>query len=158
MTLAGSSHWRDAAAVHLNWLLICHTIAYFVLDIYPYATYFSTPFDPADDPATWIRFGLLVLSAVVIPLITPRPFRPQTPNAKPSAEDTAPPLSAYTFSFLDQIVFRANRVGDVKPEDMPELPEREKIELLADKAFKVLDPTKVGKRNIVWGLIRAWRA
>ena len=51
-----------------------------------------------------------------------------------------------------------NRVGDVKPEDLPELPEREKIELLADKAFKVLDPTKVGKRNIVWGLIRAWRA
>ena len=115
----------------------------------------NTPIDPAHDPATWIRFGLLTLSAVVIPLITPNPFRPQTPNAKPSEEDTASPLSAYTFSFLDKIVFHANRVGNVTPDDMPEIPEHQKIEVLADK-MKVLDPVQVGKRHAVWGAVRAW--
>jgi hypothetical protein len=136
--------------------LLVDFLVYFVLDIFPYATYFSKPYDQTSDPMTWVRLGFLSLSAVVIPLTVPRPFRPSTVDTKPSEEDTASLLSAYTFSFLDPIIFLANRVGNVTPEDMPEIPEQEKVEILSNKAFKHLDPVHAGKRNVVWGLLRVW--
>lgn len=61
-------------------LLFAEFMIYSFLDVWPYATLSPHPFDPASDPVTWTRIVLLALSAVVIPLVMPRPFRPLTPG------------------------------------------------------------------------------
>ena len=154
--MSAPAHWRDAATNQLNFLLFVEFVVYCVLDIWPYATYFSSPADPSSDPVTWVRVALLALSTFIIPLMTPNPYRPSTPGAKPSEEDTASLLSAYSFSFLDKVVFYANRVGNVTPEDMPEVTESDRIETLSKRAFKSLDPVQNGKRNVIWGAAWVW--
>jgi hypothetical protein len=85
----------------------------------------------------------------------PRPFPPlSSVNVKPSDKDTASLLSTYTFTFLDPIVYHANRVGNVIPDDMPGFSVSEKIEILSKRAFKSLDPAQCGKRNVLWGASR----
>lgn len=56
--------------------LVVALVTYVYLDAWPFATEVLEPFDPADDPVTWVRLGLLGFAGGVIPLIMPRPFRP----------------------------------------------------------------------------------
>ncbi|KAI5122640.1 hypothetical protein M0805_008724 [Coniferiporia weirii] len=149
--------WRDVASRQLAFLLFADFVVYFILDAWPYATMTPTPFDPASDPITWARLALLTFGGLVVPLIMPRPFRASTPGAQPSLEDTASLMSRYTYSFLDSIVFHAFRVPDITVADMPHIPEREKIDMLNQRALAALDPVRVGKRSIVWGMMRVWK-
>jgi hypothetical protein len=123
-------------------------VVYFILGVWLYATYFAQPFDPPSDVTTWVRFALLTLTGLVVPLVMSRPFHPSAlDDVRPSDENTASLLSAYTFTFLDPIVYHANRVGNVTPDDMPEISESEKIEILSKRVFKSLEPVQRGKRN-----------
>ena len=56
--------------------LVVALVTYAYLDAWPFATEVLEPFDPADDPVTWVRLGLLGFAGGVIPLIMPMPFRP----------------------------------------------------------------------------------
>lgn len=67
-------------------LLFADFLVYSYLDVWPFATQSPHPFDPTSDPVTWIRIVLLTLSAVVIPLVMPRPFRPLTPGVNYSCD------------------------------------------------------------------------
>ena len=131
-------------------------VVYLFLDVWPYATYSTEPLDPGSDATTWVRIVLLALSGLAIPLVAPRPFRASTPDAKPSEEDTASLLSAYTFTFLDGMVYRANRIGNVKLDDMPEVPEHRQIDTLEKRTFRFLDPVVNGKKNVIWASARVW--
>ncbi|KAI5122641.1 hypothetical protein M0805_008725 [Coniferiporia weirii] len=155
-SIIASPRWRDIASRQLAFLLFTDFVVYLILDVWPYATMTPTPFDPASDPTTWARLVLLALGGLVVPLIMPRPFRALTPGAQPSLEDTASLLSRYTYSFLDDIVFYAFRVPDITIKDMPQMPERKKISVLSKSAFAALDPTRVGKRHVIWGVFRIW--
>ena len=46
-------------------------------------------------------------------------------------------FSRITYSYLDPVVFHANRALDVTVDDLPILPEEEKVEALAPKVLKV---------------------
>lgn len=46
-------------------------------------------------------------------------------------------LSRITYSYLDHVVFHAYRTKDVAIDDMPPLPEEERIEILAQRVIKV---------------------
>ena len=82
---SGVPRWRDITSRQLALLLLADFSVYSFLDVWPYATQTPHPFDPASDPVTWWRVALLTTSAVVIPLIMPRPFRPLTPEVRPSS-------------------------------------------------------------------------
>ena len=99
---------------------------------------------------------MLILSGLVIPLVMPRPFRPSTPGAKSSIEDTASLLSFYTFSFLDYIIFYANKVGNVTPDDMPELIETDKIEHVSKRALPILEAGRKKKRHVALSVAMIW--
>lgn len=77
---ASESQWRDITSRQLALLLFADFLVYIYLDVWPYATQSPHRFHSPSDPATWIRIVLLTLSAVVIPLAMPRPFRPLTPG------------------------------------------------------------------------------
>lgn len=131
-------------------------IVYCYLDIWPYATYYLEPMDSGSNPVTWVRITMLALSGLVIPLIMPRPFRPMTPGAKPGIEDTVSLLTLYTFSFLDYLIIHANKVGNVKPDDMPELVETDKIEYVSKRALSILDPVGTKKRHVMLSTVIIW--
>lgn len=151
-----SVHWRHRATTQLNLILFAEFVVCFIVDVWPYATYYLQPVHSGMDQTTRARMALLTFSAVIIPLVTPRPFRTLTLNAKPSEEDTASLLSFYTFSFLDKIVFRANRVGNVTLQDMPEVPVRDRIEALSERTCKALDPVQSGRRDVMYGAFLVW--
>lgn len=127
--------------------MLVELVVYTLLDIWPYATYYMEPLN-SFDAVTASRVTMLALSGLVIPLVMPRPFRPSTPDAKPSIEDTASILSFYTFSFLDHTVFLANRVGNITPDDMPELMEKDKIEHVGERALPILGEGRKKKRHV----------
>lgn len=156
LTVSVSAHWRDVASWHLSTLMFAELVVYGALDVWPYATYYLEPIDPGSDPTTWVRIAMLVLSGLVIPLVMPRPFRPLTPGAKPSAEDTVSLLSLYSFAFLDNLVFRANRVGNVTPDDMPELVETDMIEHISKRASSILDSEGNKNRHVMLSTAIIW--
>lgn len=127
--------------------MLVELVVYTLLDIWPYATYYMEPLN-SFDAVTAVRVTMLALSGLVIPLVMPRPFRPSTPDAKPSIEDTASILSFYTFSFLDHIVFLANKAGNITPDDMPELMEKDKIEHVGKRALPILGEGRKKKRHV----------
>ena len=153
---ATSPRWRDLASFDLATLFFLNFLVYFVLDVWPYAMINPAPFDPPSEASTLIRILLLTLGGLVIPLIMPRPFRPSTPDDEPSSQETCCLLSRYLYSYLDRIVFHAYRVPDITVKDMPQLSGPAKIEMLGKRALSALDPVEVGKRHIVWGILRIW--
>ena len=46
-------------------------------------------------------------------------------------------LSRITYSYLDYLVIRANKVRDVTVDDLPPLPKEEEVVNLAPRLFKV---------------------
>lgn len=116
------------------------------------------PFDSPTDPVTWVRLGLLTFGGLIAPLVMPRPFRPLTADAEPSPFETASLFSRYTFSYLDSIVFHAYRTSNVTINDMPQIPASEKIEVIGERVLSKFDPVRVGKRRIIWGVLRMWRS
>ncbi|EJC97738.1 P-loop containing nucleoside triphosphate hydrolase protein [Fomitiporia mediterranea MF3/22] len=157
LSMATPTYWRDIVSLQLALVLFVDFLVYFVLDVWPYAMLSPKPFDLVHEPATWVRVALLALGGVIIPLVMPRPFRPSSPDDEPSSSETASLLSRYTYSYLDRIVWFAFRVPDITVKDMPEMPGPAKMEVLAKRALAAVDPVQVGKRHIVWGILKVWR-
>ncbi|TDL17911.1 P-loop containing nucleoside triphosphate hydrolase protein [Rickenella mellea] len=161
-TLAGGAIFlspksRDASHVHASLLLLSALVVYMYLDVWPLAT--MNPSDPEipRNWLVWVRIGLLSLSGAFIPLISPRPFRPQYPDDVPNPEYTCSLLSSLTYSFLDSVVFYAYRVPDITIKDLPPLPRKESAKYIADKNSVKIDPVLVGtKRHIFWGFCRVF--
>ncbi|EJC97739.1 P-loop containing nucleoside triphosphate hydrolase protein [Fomitiporia mediterranea MF3/22] len=158
LSMATSTQWRDTASLQLAFVLFMDFFVYFVLDVWPCAELRPKPFDPADEPTTWVRVALLTLGGVIIPLVMPRPFRPSSPDDEPSSAETASLFSRYTYLYLDRVVWYAFRVPDITVKDMPEMPGPGKIEQLSKRALAAVDPVQVGKRHIIWGILNVWRS
>ncbi|TDL20537.1 P-loop containing nucleoside triphosphate hydrolase protein [Rickenella mellea] len=152
-----SPRQRDASHVHASLLLLTALAVYGYLDVWPLAT-----MDPSEPGISrnwliWVRIGLLSVSGAFVPLISPRPFRPQYPDEVPNPEYTCSLFSSLTYSFLDPIIFYAYRVPDITMKDLPPLPREESAGYIADKNFPKLDPVQVGtKRHIFWGISRVF--
>ncbi|TDL15052.1 P-loop containing nucleoside triphosphate hydrolase protein [Rickenella mellea] len=148
---------RDASYVHASLLLLNALVVYVFLDVWPLAAMDPPSPEISRNWLTWTRIGLLSLSGAIIPLISPRPFRPQYPEDVPNPEDTCSLLSSLTYSFLDPVIFYAYHVPDLTIKDLPPLPRTERSKYIADKNFPKLDPVQVGtKRHIFWGICRVF--
>ncbi|TDL21471.1 P-loop containing nucleoside triphosphate hydrolase protein [Rickenella mellea] len=152
-----SRKWRDVTNLHLSLLLLSAFNVYIYLDVWPLAAIDAPEPDVSRSWSTWTRVGILGFAGVLIPLTSPRPFRPKDPQDLPSPEDTCSLLSSLTYSYLDQIIFYAYSVPNTTIDDLPRLPVSESASILAEKNLPKFDPVKVGlKRHVFWGLLRVF--
>lgn len=66
--------------IHIRWLLFGALALFTFHDLVPLGLVHGRPVDPPDNWMTWARIALLTISALLIPLITPRTFAPVDPE------------------------------------------------------------------------------
>ncbi|KAJ7089016.1 P-loop containing nucleoside triphosphate hydrolase protein [Mycena epipterygia] len=133
--------WSQVFIGHVNLLLGLQTTLYFYRDIYPLATFTKHPMDTEEGGLLWVKIVLLFVVAVILPLIAPRAYIPVDPlnPIPPNAEQTASILSSYLFSFLDGLVYSANKKSkrdhEFPYEDLPTLADYSHASNLKKKSF-----------------------
>ncbi|KAJ7091800.1 P-loop containing nucleoside triphosphate hydrolase protein [Mycena epipterygia] len=156
--------WSQVFIGHVNLLLGLQTTLYFYRDIYPLATFTKHPMDTEEGGLLWVKIVLLFVVAVILPLIAPRAYIPVDPlnPIPPNAEQTASILSSYLFSFLDGLVYSANKKSkrdhEFPYEDLPTLADYSHASNLKKKSFPYLDEFHgAPKRHIFFGLLKTFR-
>lgn len=187
--------WSQVFIGHVNLLLGLQTALYFYRDIYPLATFTKHPMDTEEGGLLWVKIMLLFVVAVILPLIAPRAYIPVDPLVDlsplpqchthdfqnpipPNAEQTASILSSYLFSFLDGLVYSANKKSkrdqEFSYEDLPTLADYSHASNLKKKSFPVSQFDSTGhsmtrlvqyvdefhgapKRHIFFGLLKTFR-
>ncbi|KDQ10123.1 hypothetical protein BOTBODRAFT_36553 [Botryobasidium botryosum FD-172 SS1] len=141
---------------HLNTLLLAVFLIYAYRDILPLATFETVPIDTAAGWLTWVRVSVSALVGAVIPLVTPRQFVPLDPqcNKAPNPEQTASLLSFMFFTFLDHVMFKAYREGDLPYEVLPPLADYDEAEYLVTQHLSTLDPVCGKRQHLFWGLMK----
>lgn len=141
-----------AVSPHLTCVLLAACALYIYRDIWPLMTFSLTPAD-AEDTLLWPKIALLVFTGVVVPICVPRQYVPVNP-AKPqdavNAEQTASVLSFITYTFLDDIIYRAYRMAHYPFEMLPPLCDYDRAEELAGRAFRYLDTFAGARREHVF--------
>ncbi|KAJ7093549.1 P-loop containing nucleoside triphosphate hydrolase protein [Mycena epipterygia] len=133
--------WSQVFIGHVNLFLGLQTALYFYRDIYSLITFTKHPIDTEE--GAYISVDPLNL----IP---------------PNAEQTASILSSYLFSFLDGLVYSANkrskRDQEFSYEDLPTLADYSQASNLKKKSFPYLDEFHgAPKRHIFFGLLKTFR-
>lgn len=75
--------WSKTANTHLVLLLLATFSVFVYRDIWPLATYTLEPADAAEGSLFWGKFVTLLITAVAIPLLIPRPYVPIDPKVRP---------------------------------------------------------------------------
>ncbi|KAJ7246497.1 multidrug resistance-associated ABC transporter [Mycena rebaudengoi] len=156
--------WSQVFIGHVNLLMGLQTALYFYRDIYPLATFTKHPMDTKEGGLLWVKIALLFVVAVILPLIVPRAYIPVDPlnPMQPNAEQTASILSSYLFSFLDGLIYSANKKSkrdqEFSYEDLPTLADYSHARNLKKKSFPYLDEFHgAPKRHIFFGLLKTFR-
>ena len=135
-------------------LLLVVWAIYAYRDIWPLASFTSTPLDADEGILLWVKVVLLTLVAIILPLVTPRRPSSDVPqwDATVRPEQTASILSLVTFSWLNPLVNHAQKVGHVTLEELPPLADYNGIEHLvsiSEKVWVLVQPSHAhGKLNI----------
>ncbi|KAF9051243.1 hypothetical protein BDZ89DRAFT_1126197 [Hymenopellis radicata] len=160
LAVASLSAQRDHRAVaknHLNFVLLVTAGVISYRDIAPLATFNSFPRDECEGWLLWMKVALLLVTAVIIPLVSPREYVPADPE-NPQA------LQSRTDSFVDLIgsvhldgqscrccISRQSPRCDA----LPPLPDTNGAAYLKRVSFKHLDPFSGAKsRHMFFGLLR----
>lgn len=85
--------YADAASSHLTAILLSTWGVFVYRDIWPLCTYDGTPTDIAEGPVLWTKVGLLTFSTIVVPLVTPRRYRPLDASVRISDPKRIPSLT-----------------------------------------------------------------
>ncbi|KAG8864750.1 hypothetical protein FRB96_003335 [Tulasnella sp. 330] len=152
-TILGHPASVSVVSIHLSVLLLVTFGVTFYRNIVPLAMISKVPQDAADGWITWLRVFLLSVAGLVIPAITPRKYNPVDPlnPADPAPEQTASLLSLTIFTYVDPIVTKGYRQPHVRANELPEIPDYERMGIQAERAFPHLDPlVKVGGRHHIF--------
>ncbi|KAF9024857.1 P-loop containing nucleoside triphosphate hydrolase protein [Hymenopellis radicata] len=157
-TLSAQRDHRAVAKNHLNFLLLVTAGVMSYRDIAPLATFNSFPRDESEGWLLWMKVALLLMTAVIIPLVSPReyvPADPENPSSTPSPEQTASWISLVLFIWMDKVVATAYRVSHLAADALPPLPDTNGAAYLKRVSFKHLDPFSGAKsRHMFFGLLR----
>ncbi|KAJ7818819.1 hypothetical protein B0H13DRAFT_2242056 [Mycena leptocephala] len=135
-------HTRHRLIRHANCVLFLTFCVYFYRDLFPLVTFTGIPADLSEGLRLWVKIVLLFITAVVIPLCTPRqyiPVDPLNPMAVPNPEQTASIFSFAFYFFLDRIVFLAYRESQLPEDDLYPLCDTDASAYLTARSFKYLD-------------------
>ncbi|KAJ7033733.1 multidrug resistance-associated ABC transporter [Mycena alexandri] len=160
LSIATSAEWGRIAVRHLNTLLLCTFGVYLYRDIFPLATFALDPLDFVEGPLLWAKIFVLFTIACIIPLVIPRqyiPVDPKTPMPVPNPEQTTSLLSLVLYSFLDPLIFLANRIPHLDFDQLPPLPDYDRAENLKAKAFPHMDVFAGKKRHIFFPILWIFR-
>jgi hypothetical protein len=82
LSLASILHtqWKDIFGRHCFALLFGALIINFYRNLWPLATYGGVPADEPEGIFMWIKLALLVMTAAIIPLFSPRKYVPVNPK------------------------------------------------------------------------------
>ncbi|KAJ6621777.1 hypothetical protein B0H10DRAFT_2015711 [Mycena sp. CBHHK59/15] len=156
-----TKHARGQLVRHVNCVLFVAFCIYLYRDVLPLATFAWTPEDLDQGPQLWAKIAILFITAVFIPLFTPRqyvPVDPMNPMQTPNPEQTASIFSFAFFFFLDHIIFLAYRNSEVKEEELYPLCDTDSSAHLKARSFPHLDIFSGSKRrHIFFGLMRIFR-
>ncbi|KAH9939288.1 P-loop containing nucleoside triphosphate hydrolase protein [Epithele typhae] len=144
---------------HMLSVLFVLWALYVYRDVWPLATYTLQPIDAHEGPVLWVQIFILTLVAVVIPVVTPRGGSElkDTPG-RPDLEETASLWSLVTYSFLDNVIWKASQMPHLPFDGLPPLAFRDRAEDLVRRMFPYLDPFQVKKRrNIGIGLLTIFK-
>ncbi|KAH9967588.1 hypothetical protein BC827DRAFT_1264378 [Russula dissimulans] len=155
VTISARTSRGSVASVHLSLLLLVTLSVYAYRDIWPLLTFTLLPADASEGILLWTKIGLLAVAGIAIPLVTPRqyvPFDPKDPQTDINPEQTASRLSMMLYTFLDPIIFLANRVPHLSQDMLPPLADY-------DYAKNIHFDTFSGspKRHIFWGILITFR-
>ncbi|KAJ7460660.1 hypothetical protein FB451DRAFT_1353280 [Mycena latifolia] len=154
-------HHRQELIRHVNCVLFVTFCVYLYRDVFPLATFTWVPEDRGEGSVLWVKIALLFVTAVVVPLLSPRqyiPIDPLNPMKVPNPEQTASILSIVLFSFLDHLVFSAYRNSHLKEEDLDPLCDSDSAEYLKEKSFARLDAFSGSKKgHIAFGFLYIFR-
>ncbi|KAJ7657296.1 hypothetical protein DFH06DRAFT_1269382 [Mycena polygramma] len=145
------SHTRHRLVRHVNCVLFLAFCVYFYRDILPLATVNGVPADLNEGPRLWAKIAVLSITAVIIPLFTPRqyiPIDPLNPMKVANPEQTASIFSLALYFFMDQIIFLAHRQSRLQEDELYPLCDTDASTHLKNRSFK---------RHIFFGLMRVFQ-
>ncbi|KLO18951.1 P-loop containing nucleoside triphosphate hydrolase protein [Schizopora paradoxa] len=148
---------RDESSHLAALLLLLDFAVYFVLDGLPFVMIDSSRFNPDTSALARTRLICLLIAGAIVPLLSPRPFRPIKVEEEPNPSDVAPLLSRLFYTFMDGVIFHAWKVPHIGIEDLPVLPSKEEAEVLGDKGLRHLDPVALkNRRHFFWSILHVF--
>uniref|UniRef100_A0A8H8CHL8 P-loop containing nucleoside triphosphate hydrolase protein n=1 Tax=Psilocybe cubensis TaxID=181762 RepID=A0A8H8CHL8_PSICU len=152
------STWSETLTKHNVLVLFSILGVYAYRDLWPLATYTESPADTAEGTILWAKFFILVLTAVFIPLFTPRkynPVDPKHPMQSPIPEQMASLFSLWTYGYMNPVILEASKVPHLPHTRLPTLADYDCSGYLTAKAFPHLDPFhEASKKHLFFSLMQ----
>ncbi|KAJ6502921.1 P-loop containing nucleoside triphosphate hydrolase protein [Mycena vitilis] len=153
---------RHGLISHVNCVLLLTFCVYTYRDILPLATFTGIPADLNEGRRLWAKIAVLSITAVIVPLFTPRqyiPVDPLNPMKAANPEQTASLFSFALYFFMDQIIFLAHRQSRLQEDELYPLCDTDASTHLKNRSFKYLDrfSGNKSKRHLFLGLMRVFQ-
>ncbi|KAF9449128.1 multidrug resistance-associated ABC transporter [Macrolepiota fuliginosa MF-IS2] len=153
--------WQPIFSQHCFLLLFGSLLVNVYRNVWPLATYSRAPADTSDGPLIWVELVLLTFVAVIIPLSSPRqykPIDPKKPTPEVNPEQTASLLSLAVYAFLDPLLFLAARLPHLGHDKLFPLADYDYSKNITKKGFPHLDVFQGARKgHIFFGLMRTYR-
>ncbi|CAK5280078.1 unnamed protein product [Mycena citricolor] len=156
VTVAARRRWSQVALKHLNTVFVATLITYLYRNVFPLITYTREPLDAAEGVLFHIKFALLLVASVIVPLFVPRQYVPEDPEhpmPEVNPEQTASLFSMAFYFFLDPIVWKGYKMPHLSADQLPPLCDSDASLNMKKKNFKYL----LGKRHLFFGLVWTFR-
>ncbi|KAL9711361.1 hypothetical protein Ac2012v2_005906 [Leucoagaricus gongylophorus] len=153
--------WRILFSRHCSVLLFSAFAVDVYRNIWPLAKYAEDPADTREGPLLWVRLGLLMITAMIIPLFSPRKYVPvnhEEPAEEVNPEQTASLFSLMVYTFLDPLLFLAARLPHLGHDQLFPLADYDHSRNTTKRAFPHLDVFQGAKKHhLFFGLMRTYR-
>ncbi|KAI0655828.1 P-loop containing nucleoside triphosphate hydrolase protein [Cubamyces menziesii] len=149
LSLFGSTQTNIRAFNHASTILAVAWGVYMYRDVWPLATIDLAPEDTSEGVVMWAKLGLLSLSGVIVPLLSPRKYVPIDPKAptEPPPEQTACILSGLFYAYLEPLIWLAWKLPRLTFDVLPQLADYDHLKNLVGRAFPHLDPLQTRSRR-----------
>ncbi len=78
--LSTNPTWSRVLIRHSEVVLLVTWTVFMYRDIWPLGTYTLQPADIHEGPIFWVKFGILTLGAIIVPLVIPHQYIPYDPE------------------------------------------------------------------------------
>lgn len=155
------TRWQRVFSQHCFALLFGSLAVNAYRNLWPLATYTTTPADAQEGPFLWVKMAMLFITAAFIPVFSPWkyiPLDPKDPAETPNPEQTTSWFSLAVYTFLDPLLFLAARKPHLGHQDLFPLADYDRSKNTTRRGFPNLDVFQgAKKRHLFWGLMKTYR-